>query len=109
MSSVTLDRPTITDLAAPATRDAGSSISWWVSDTWELVKRNLRHVRRTPELLLDVTVQPIMFVLLFRYVFGGAIPRSRAVVAAIRVLASGSSLSTWATPGPQNSTGICRS
>jgi ABC transporter DrrB family efflux protein len=74
MSSVTLDRPTITDLAAPTTRDVGSSITWWTSDTWELVKRNLRHVRRTPELLLDVTVQPIMFVLLFRYVFGGAIP-----------------------------------
>jgi ABC-2 type transport system permease protein/oleandomycin transport system permease protein len=38
-----------------------------------MVKRNLLHIRRTPELLLDVTLQPIMFVLLFRYVFGGAI------------------------------------
>jgi ABC transporter DrrB family efflux protein len=44
-----------------------------LSDAWELVKRNLRHIMRTPELLLDVTVQPIMFVILFRYVFGGAI------------------------------------
>ena len=34
------------------------------------------HIRRTPELLLDVTVQPIMFVLLFSFVFGGAIQRS---------------------------------
>ena len=38
-----------------------------------MVKRNLRHIRRNPELLIDVTLSPIMFVLLFRYVFGGAI------------------------------------
>jgi ABC transporter DrrB family efflux protein len=49
------------------------SFRWWLVDSIEMVKRNLRHIRRTPELLLDVTVQPIMFVLLFRYVFGGAI------------------------------------
>ncbi|HEX2141582.1 MAG TPA: ABC transporter permease, partial [Candidatus Limnocylindria bacterium] len=35
--------------------------------------RNLLHIRRTPELLLDVTLSPIMFVLLFSFVFGGAI------------------------------------
>ena len=45
----------------------------WIADSLEMVKRNLRHIRRTPELLLDVTISPIMFVLLFRYVFGGAI------------------------------------
>jgi ABC transporter DrrB family efflux protein len=49
------------------------SLRWWFADSLEMVKRNLRHIRRTPELLLDVTLQPIMFVLLFRYVFGGAI------------------------------------
>src|SRR5919112_6636 len=38
-----------------------------------MVKRNLNHIRRTPELLLDVTLSPIMFVLLFSFVFGGAI------------------------------------
>ena len=72
MSTVTLDRPT-SAAAAPVTLQTGSRLSWWVSDTWELVKRNARHIIRTPELLLDVTIQPIMFVLLFRYVFGGAI------------------------------------
>jgi ABC transporter DrrB family efflux protein len=46
---------------------------WWLADSWEMVKRNLIHIRRTPELLLDVTLSPIMFVVLFRYVFGGAI------------------------------------
>src|SRR5690606_13913047 len=38
-----------------------------------MMGRNLRHIPRTPELLLDVTVQPIIFVVLFRFVFGGAI------------------------------------
>jgi ABC transporter DrrB family efflux protein len=50
------------------------TLRWWVADSLEMVKRNLRHIRRTPELLLDVTLQPIMFVILFRFVFGGAIP-----------------------------------
>ncbi len=50
------------------------SLRWWFADSLEMVKRNLRHIRRTPELLLDVTLQPIMFVILFRFVFGGAIP-----------------------------------
>jgi ABC transporter DrrB family efflux protein len=49
------------------------SVRWWFIDSFEMVRRNLLHIRRTPELLLDVTIQPIMFVLLFRYVFGGAI------------------------------------
>ncbi|AVM63264.1 MULTISPECIES: ABC transporter permease [Dietzia] len=38
-----------------------------------LVRRNLFHIRRQPENLADVTIQPVMFVLLFAYVFGGAI------------------------------------
>ena len=38
-----------------------------------IVRRNLRHIRRQPEALTDVTIQPIMFVLLFAFVFGGAI------------------------------------
>lgn len=46
--------------------------SWW-SDTRVYAARNLRHIREVPEKLLDVTVQPLMFVLLFSYVFGGAI------------------------------------
>lgn len=47
---------------------------WWAADSFEMMRRNLLHIRRTPELLLDVTLSPIMFVLLFRFVFGGAIP-----------------------------------
>ncbi|MCC6617638.1 MAG: ABC transporter permease [Chloroflexi bacterium] len=47
--------------------------TWWLRDTREMMVRNLLHIRRTPELLLDVTLSPIMFVLLFNFVFGGAI------------------------------------
>jgi ABC transporter DrrB family efflux protein len=47
----------------------------WLSDSLEMVRRNLIHIKRTPELLLDVTLSPIMFVVLFNFVFGGAIGR----------------------------------
>jgi len=38
-----------------------------------MVKRNMIHTKRMPEMLSDVTVQPIMFVLLFAFVFGASI------------------------------------
>jgi ABC-2 type transport system permease protein/oleandomycin transport system permease protein len=44
-----------------------------ITDTVVIAERNLIRLPRAPELLLAFTVQPIMFVLLFRYVFGGAI------------------------------------
>lgn len=63
-----------TDLNAQAVAaESGGGIRWALSDTWEMVKRNLRHIPRSPELLLDVTVQPVIFVVLFVYIFGGAI------------------------------------
>ncbi len=42
-------------------------------DTWVIARRGLMHMKRQPEALADATIQPIMFVLLFAYVFGGAI------------------------------------
>jgi ABC transporter DrrB family efflux protein len=48
-----------------------------VSDTLVIAERNLVRLPRAPDLLLAFTVQPIMFVLLFRYVFGGAISSPR--------------------------------
>lgn len=44
-----------------------------VSDTLVIAERNLVRLPRSPDLLLAFTVQPVMFVLLFVYVFGGAI------------------------------------
>lgn len=50
-----------------------SRLYWAFADAWVLAKRNLLQIPRIPELLVFSTIQPVMFVLLFRYVFGGAI------------------------------------
>jgi ABC-2 type transport system permease protein len=50
-----------------------STVEYAVSDTLVLAKRSILRIRRQPDLLVGFTVQPIMFVLLFVYVFGGAI------------------------------------
>jgi ABC-2 type transport system permease protein/oleandomycin transport system permease protein len=48
-------------------------LKWLVLDTLTVTKRNLIAYTRIPEAVFFSSVQPIMFVLLFRYVFGGAI------------------------------------
>jgi len=48
-------------------------LRWLVSDVAVLARRSLARIAREPETLMDVTIQPILFVLLFAYVFGGAI------------------------------------
>jgi ABC transporter DrrB family efflux protein len=50
-----------------------SKLRWGFADAMVIAKRGLLRVPRSPELLLGFTIQPVMFVLLFRYVFGGAI------------------------------------
>jgi ABC transporter DrrB family efflux protein len=54
-----------------------SAIQYAVSDTLVLAKRSLKRIPRQPDLLVGFTIQPIMFVLLFVYVFGGAINTGR--------------------------------
>jgi ABC transporter DrrB family efflux protein len=51
----------------------GARVRWGLADALVIAKRSLLRVPRQPELLLGFTIQPVMFVLLFRYVFGGAI------------------------------------
>lgn len=46
---------------------------WALNDSFVLIKRSLRHIFRNMDQLLSLAIQPIMFMLLFRYVFGGAI------------------------------------
>ena len=46
---------------------------WLWRDSWTEALRHLRAVPRDPELLIFATIQPLMFVLLFTYVFGGSI------------------------------------
>ncbi|HEY0192586.1 MAG TPA: ABC transporter permease [Kofleriaceae bacterium] len=48
-------------------------MSYLISDSLVMARRTLAHVRQIPEKLLDVTLQPLMFTLLFAYVFGGVI------------------------------------
>jgi ABC-2 type transport system permease protein len=50
-----------------------SKLYWNLSDSFMLIGRSLRHITRSMDQLLSVAFQPIMFMLLFRYVFGGAI------------------------------------
>jgi ABC transporter DrrB family efflux protein len=50
------------------------NLRWLISDVAVLTRRILARIVREPETLMDVTIQPILFVLMFAYVFGGAIP-----------------------------------
>ena len=60
-------------VAGPALLGGAARLRWAVADTLTITKRNLIAYTRIPESLFFSTLQPIMFVLLFRYVFGGAI------------------------------------
>ncbi len=61
-----------TDLL-PTPGDVPLGPSWFVRDSWTEASRHLKAVPRNPELLIFAAIQPIMFVLLFVYVFGGSI------------------------------------
>ncbi|MGU3291481.1 ABC transporter permease [Williamsia sp. M5A3_1d] len=65
--TTTAPAPTVV-IARPEIRDTNLA-----QQSWIMVKRNLIHTKRMPEMLSDVTIQPIMFVLLFAFVFGASI------------------------------------
>jgi len=50
-----------------------SAIAAWFSDGWITTRRNLIKIKRVPDILVFTTLQPIMFVLLFSYVYAGSI------------------------------------
>jgi ABC transporter DrrB family efflux protein len=59
---------------SPADLTAGrNSSAQFLTDVWVLTKRSIARIRREPETLSAVTIQPVLFVLMFAYVFGGAI------------------------------------
>src|SRR5215468_3933878 len=69
----------MTAVAAPAElRETGpspwTSVRWAVSDTLTITRRNLIVWYRVPAYIFFSVIQPVIFVLMFRYVFGGAIP-----------------------------------
>jgi ABC-2 type transport system permease protein len=57
----------------PITVGRQSRLAMAVTDTVDVAGRNLFNLWRTPQALIFATIQPVMFVLLFRYAFGGAI------------------------------------
>jgi ABC transporter DrrB family efflux protein len=67
MSTTTVAMP------LPATGHARSKLGWAVADALAVAKRNIIAMTRTPQVLVFSTVQPVIFVLMFRYVFGGSI------------------------------------
>jgi len=62
---------TTTSVKAPATDRM--PLKWVVQDALALTWRNLLKYVRVPTLLVFSTIQPVMFVILFAYVFGGAL------------------------------------
>jgi ABC-2 type transport system permease protein len=62
-----------TTAIAPTRSSAAGAPLRYLRDTALLTGRSLRSIPRVPERLLDVTIQPIIFILLFLYVFGSAI------------------------------------
>ncbi len=54
-------------------RHTAGRLGWAVTDSIAMTGRNLRRIMRAPDAVMFTLVSPIMFTLLFRYVFGGAI------------------------------------
>ncbi len=67
----------MTDLATrtalPPSESSRPALLWAVSDVLTIARRNLMAIVRIPVALVFTFIQPIMFVLLFRYVFGGVV------------------------------------
>jgi ABC-2 type transport system permease protein len=64
---------TASTMPAPAGTSRPGSFGWAIKDVLVLTRRSLARIRREPETLAGVTIQPVVFVLLFAYVFGNAI------------------------------------
>jgi len=67
MSAITIAAP------VPVVSPARSKLAWAAADALTIAKRNILAMIRTPQVLVFSTIQPVIFVLMFRYVFGGAI------------------------------------
>lgn len=65
-----MDSDTTLNTAQPTHR---SSLYWLVSDTWLMTKRSITHIIRSLDQVMSLILFPIMFMLLNRYVLGGAI------------------------------------
>ncbi len=89
-------------LHVPTPAEARSGLT----DTLVVTGRNLRHFIRQPQLLIFSTIQPIMFVLLFAYVFGGAVKGSLGGVKYIDFLLPGIFVQSVAFRATQTAVGL---
>lgn len=80
------------DQATFKRHQASVSLSQAVKDTTVIVRRNLLRVLRLPQVLVFATVQPVMFLILFNYVFGGSVGRTIPA-------AAGGEYINWLLPG----------
>lgn len=64
---------TTVSMAAEFPESRRGRLYWALADTLVIARRHILHIPHEPEQLISATIQPIMFVLLFRFVFGGAI------------------------------------
>ncbi len=78
---------------------------WAFSDSMILIGRSLRHIFRSMDQLLAVVFQPIMFMLLFRYVFGGAIETQGSSY--VNFLVPGILIQTAAFGATTTAIGVC--
>lgn len=69
MSATSAPLPTF----APPVGTSDGGLGWAIRDTLAMTGRNLTAMRRVPQVLVFSLVQPVIFVFMFRYVFGGAI------------------------------------
>jgi ABC-2 type transport system permease protein len=60
-----------------------------INDTWTMAKRSLRHIVRSPDTIITVVLMPIALLLLFVYVFGGALGQQTGSVAYVDFLTPG--------------------
>ena len=79
-----------------------------ISDTLVMVRRNLTMLVRLPQLLVFSLVQPMLFVFMFRYVFGGAINSGTAGMPYVDFLMPGIFLQTASFGGAQQWLGRAR-
>lgn len=61
-------------VAVTPSHQPGAGVARRIHDVWAMTRRNLVHISREPMQLSDVTLQPVLFTVLFVYIFGGGIP-----------------------------------
>ncbi len=69
-TATVLQRP----LGVVVPRGTAAAIWGRIHNTWAMTRRNLVHISREPTQLSDVTIQPVLFTVLFIFIFGGGIP-----------------------------------